>query len=164
MAVTESDVQSRLKTLIDRTRDALASSDAAAQAAALDGLAAAAEQLTTAPDLIRAGVAVPGFAAEAKPWLDATALWGRALKLTADGLVAALDGTQGGGDTATRLFTEAQQLAKQAEAINSIPGAVRFDGPIKVADGVLDSFVRDAPALVYVSGASATTPAPARSH
>lgn len=154
----------RLKILIDRTRDALASGDAAEQVSALDGLAAAAEQLATAPDLIRAGVAVPGFAAEAKPWLDATALWGRALKLTVDGLVAVLDGTPGGSGTATRLFAEAQQLSTQAEAIGSIPGAVRFDGPVKVADGVLDSFVRDAPTLVYVPGNTVTASVPARSH
>jgi hyaluronoglucosaminidase len=141
----------RLKALIDRTRDALASGDAAAQGAALDSLAAAAEELATAPDLIRAGVIVPGFAAEAKPWLEATEIWGRALKLTVDGLAAALDGTPGSGDTANRLFGEAERLAAQAEAINSIPGAVRFDGPIKVADGVLDTFVRDARGLVHVS-------------
>lgn len=142
----------RLKALIDRTRDALASGDAAEQGAALASLAAAAEELTAAPDLIRAGVIVPGFAAEAKPWLEATEIWGRALKLTVDGLAAALDGTPGSGDTANRLFGEAERLAAQAEAINSIPGAVRFDGPIKVADGVLDTFVRDARKLVHVSG------------
>ncbi len=144
----------RLKALIDRTRDALAADDAVAQAHALDELAAAAEELATAPDLIRAGVVVPGFAAEARPWLDATELWGRALKLTVSGLIAALDGTPRNGETATRLFTEACRLAKQAEAIHSIPGAVRFDGPIKVADGVLDTFIRDAPDLVHVSGSA----------
>jgi len=144
----------RLKALIDSTRDALASGDAAAQGAALDSLAAAAEELATAPDLIRAGVIVPGFAAEAKPWLEATEIWGRALKLTVGGLVAALDGAPGNGDTANRLFAEAERLADKAEAINSIPGAVRFDGPIKVADGVLDSFIRDARNLVHVSGSA----------
>ncbi|MDP5279096.1 beta-N-acetylglucosaminidase domain-containing protein [Sphingomonas sp. DG1-23] len=144
----------RLKVLIDRTRDALASGDASAQAEALDGLAVAAEELATAPDLIRAGVTVPGFAAEAKPWLDATELWGRALKLTVSGLAAALDQTPGSGDTANRLLAEAQRLAAQAEAIQSIPGAVRFDGPIKIADGVLDIFIRDARNLVLASGSA----------
>lgn len=139
----------RLKALIDATRDALASGDAAARTRALDTLSAAAEELTAAPDLIRGGVIVPGFITEAKPWLEATELWGRALKLTVSGLAVALDGAN--GDTAPRLFAEAQRLATQAEAINSIPGAVRFDGPIKVADGVLDSFVREAPNLVHVS-------------
>jgi len=92
-------------------------------------------------------VVVPGFAAEAKPWLDATELWGRALGLTVSGLRAALDDR---GDTAIRLFAEAETLARRAEAINSIPGAVRVDGPVKVADGVLDTFIREAPSLVYV--------------
>lgn len=138
----------RLKALIDHTRDALALGDAAARAEALDALAAAAQQLTAAPDLIRAGVTAPGFVDQSRPWLDATEIWGRALQLTVSGLTAALDGTPGSADTATRLFTQAQALAKQAEAINSIPGAVRFDGPIKVADGVLDTFIQDAPGLV----------------
>nr|AGU10953.1 beta-N-acetylglucosaminidase [uncultured organism] len=144
----------RLKALIDRTRDALASGDAAARTDALNSLAAAAEELATAPDLIRAGVIVPGFVAESRPWLDATEYWGRALKLTVHGLIVALDGTPGARDTANRLFVEAQRLAGQAEAINSIPGAVRFDGPVKVADGVLDTFIRDARDLVYVSGSA----------
>ncbi|MDT8757526.1 beta-N-acetylglucosaminidase domain-containing protein [Sphingomonas psychrotolerans] len=142
----------RLKALIDQTRDALAVGDAAAQAAALSTLGAAADELAAAPDLIRAGVVVPGFVAEARPWLEAAELWGRALKLTVSGLTAALGASPGSGDAASGLFIEAQRLAKQAEAINSIPGAVRFDGPIKIADGVLDTFVADAPTLVHVAG------------
>ncbi|UYY59080.1 beta-N-acetylhexosaminidase family protein [Sphingomonas sp. S2-65] len=143
----------RLKTLIDGARDALASGDAVTQAQALDTLAAAADELASAPDLIRAGVVVPGFVSESKPWLDATELWGRALKLTVSGLSAGLGGTAEGDDTARRFFSDAERLAKQAEAINSIPGAVRFDGPVKVADGVIDNFVRDAPNLIYTSRA-----------
>jgi hyaluronoglucosaminidase len=139
-----------LKARIDAAREALAGGDPAAQADALADLAAAGEELAGAPDLIRAGVTIPGFVAQSKPWLDATELWGRALKLSVSGIAAALDGTP---DTATRLFDEAERLAKQAEAIQSIPGAVRFDGPVKVADGVLDAFVRDARGLVYVPAA-----------
>ncbi|MBP2157920.1 MULTISPECIES: beta-N-acetylglucosaminidase domain-containing protein [Asticcacaulis] len=137
----------RLKALIDHTRDALAVGAAAERDEALARLAAEADDLAAAPDLIRAGVVVPGFAAEAKPWLDATELWGRALALTVSGLRAALDDSDA---TATRLFAEAETLARRAEAINSIPGAVRVDGPVKVADGVLDTFIREAPSLVYV--------------
>ncbi len=137
----------RLRALIDQTRDALAAGTKAERDEALARLAAVADDLAAAPDLIRAGVVVPGFAAEAKPWLDATELWGRALGLTVSGLRAALDNS---GDTATRLFAEAETLARRAEAINSIPGAVRVDGPVKVADGVLDTFIREAPSLVYV--------------
>ena len=137
----------RLRALIDQTRDALAAGSKAERDVALARLAAVADDLAAAPDLIRAGVVVPGLAAEAKPWLDATELWGRALGLTVSGLRAALDDS---GDTATRLFAEAETLARRAEAINSIPGAVRVDGPVKVADGVLDTFIRKAPSLVYV--------------
>lgn len=140
----------KLKAVIDQTRDALASGDPATQAAALDRLGAAADALAAAPDLIRAGVVVPGFVAEARPWLDATALWGRALKLTVSGLSAALEQTPAAGTTAARLYAEADRLAKQAAAIQSIPGAVRIGGPIKVADGVLDTFISDAPGLVYL--------------
>jgi hyaluronoglucosaminidase len=137
----------RLRALIDHTRDTLAAGTKAERDEALARLAAVADDLAAAPDLIRAGVVVPGFAAEAKPWLDATELWGRALGLTVSGLRAALNDS---GDTAPRLFAEAETLARRAEAINSIPGAVRVDGPVKVADGVLDTFIREAPSLVYV--------------
>ncbi|MCW0462875.1 hypothetical protein NB717_003943 [Xanthomonas sacchari] len=82
--------------------------------------------------------------AEAAPWLDATALWGRALRLSVDGLNQALAGDPG----AEQAFATAGQLAAQAAAIPSIPGATRFGGPVKVADGVLDTFVADAPGLV----------------
>ena len=70
-------------------------------------------------------------------------LWGRALQLTAAGLDAANTGSA----AATRYFAEARRLAGQAAAIQSIPGATRFEGPIKIADGVLDRFVADAPTM-----------------
>jgi hyaluronoglucosaminidase len=35
--------------------------------------------------------------------------------------------------------------------VQSIKGAVRFDGPIKIADGVLDTFIADAPGLIAVT-------------
>ncbi|WP_448663874.1 beta-N-acetylhexosaminidase family protein [Sphingomonas sp. CJ20] len=137
----------KLKLLVDAAREALAQGE---PHAALAALGAAADELAAAPDLIRAGVTVPGFVEQSKPWLDATELWARALQLTVSGLGSALDGTAAGRETAARLFAEAERLAKQAEAIQSIPGAVRIGGPIKVADGVLDRFVRDAPTLVYL--------------
>lgn len=141
----------QLKALLGRVRDVLASGNGDEKRAALTELSAEADDLARAPDLIRAGVTVPGFVDEARPWLDATALWGRSLQLTAGGLEAGLDGN---GDTAQRLFAEAKALAGQAAAINSIPGAVRHDGPVKVADGVLDTFIADAPGLVYAGVAA----------
>jgi hyaluronoglucosaminidase len=66
------------------------------------------------------------------------------LRLSAAGLSAADQGR----DAAPRYFAEAKRLAAEAAAIQSIPGATRFDGPIKIADGVLDRFVADAPGLI----------------
>jgi hyaluronoglucosaminidase len=135
----------RLKARIDAVRDALAYGDAAEQEATLRDLAQAADALAAAPDVIRAGVVEPGFIAEAKPWLEATQLWARALQLSVHGLEAELGATSA---AAPRFFNEAERLARQAAAIEAIPGATRFVGPVKVADGVLDRFVKDAPQLV----------------
>ncbi len=140
----------RLHALLDRVRDALARGDAAARRAALADLTRAADDLATAPDTIRAGVADPSFAEQARPWLDATALWGRALQQAAAGLGAA----DAGSPAATRYFAAARALAAQAAAINSIPGATRIDGPIRIADGVLDRFVADAPGLIAAPAAT----------
>lgn len=142
----------KLKALIDTARDALADNDPHAIAGSLAALGAAADALAAAPDRIRAGVVVPGFVRETGPWLDASQLWGRALRLTVDGLTAARAGQPG----SARYFTEATELTRKAAAIRSIPGATRFEGPVKVSDGVLDRFISDAPGLVYLA------PAPSR--
>ncbi|WP_026172465.1 beta-N-acetylhexosaminidase family protein [Asticcacaulis benevestitus] len=134
----------RLRALTNRVRDALATDDATERAAALAALGQAADDLAAAPDRIRAGVVVPGFVTEAQPWLDATALWGRALRLTVDGLRTE------DASTAPRLFAEAKRLADEAAKFQTIPGATRPMGPIKIADGVLDTFIHDAPGLVYL--------------
>ncbi|RZL52491.1 MAG: beta-N-acetylglucosaminidase, partial [Sphingomonas sp.] len=86
----------------------------------------------------------PGFAAQSRPWLDAMQIWGRALRLTAAGL----DAADRGNGAADRYFADAKRLAGEAAAIKTIPGATRFDGPIKIADGVLDRFVAEAPTLI----------------
>jgi hyaluronoglucosaminidase len=134
----------RLKAELDAVRDALARGDAAERGAALASLTTTADELADAPDIIRSGVADPAFAAQSAPWLDAMRLWGRALRLSAAGLSAA----EQGRDAAPRYFAEAKRLAAEAAAVQSIPGATRFDGPIKIADGVLDRFVADAPGLI----------------
>ncbi len=144
----------RLKAQLDAVRLALAEGDAAARGLALADLARAADTLAAAPDTIRSGTIDPGFADQARPWLDAMQLWGRALQMTAAGLDAANhDGTAAPG-----YFAEARRLAAQAAAVQTIPGATRFDGAIRVADGVLDRFVAEAPTLI--AAASATAPAP----
>lgn len=147
----------RLKAMLDGVREAIAGGDAAARAEAIAALARSADAFAAAPDIIRAGVADPGFAEQARPWLQAMQGWGRALQLTAAGLNAA----NAGSGAAPRLFAEAQRLAAEATAIQSIPGATRFDGPVKIADGVLDRFVADAPRL-NATDASRADVAPAR--
>jgi len=138
-----------LKALLDRVRESLAEGDAAARQAAIADLVQRADALAGASDVIRSGTVDPAFAAQARPWLDALHLWGRALQLTAAGL----DAANCGSGAATRYFADAGQLAAQAAAVQSIPGATRFDGPIKIADGVLDRFVADAPGLIAVPAA-----------
>jgi hyaluronoglucosaminidase len=134
----------RLKAMLDRVRETIATQDGAARHAAIAGLATEADALRDAPDVIRAGMADPAFAEQARPWLDAMQLWGRSLQLTAAGL----DAANARSTAAPRYFAEARRLAVEAAAIRSIPGATRFDGPIKLADGVLDRFIADAPTLI----------------
>jgi hypothetical protein len=53
-----------------------------------------------------------------------------------------------GSTSAQHYFYNLKQFAAGAAKIQTIPGATRFDGPIKIADGVLDKFVADAPGLI----------------
>ncbi len=148
----------RLKAVLDGVREALAGGDAAARRAAIADLTARADEIANAPDIIRSGTIDPGFAAQSRPWLDAMQRWGLALQLTAAGLDAADQGSSAAG----RYFTDAQRMAAEAAAIQSIPGATRFDGAIKIADGVLDTFVADAPTLIVFDRGAATVATPAR--
>ncbi|MBE9585699.1 beta-N-acetylglucosaminidase domain-containing protein [Mucilaginibacter sp. JRF] len=136
----------RLKATLDAVREAIAGGDAATRKQAIANLVKCADDLAAASDVIRSGVVDPAFAQEARPWLDALQLWGRALQLTAAGLNAADQSSP----AAIRYFATAKKLAAEAAAIQSIKGATRFDGPIKIADGVLDTFVADAPKLIAV--------------
>lgn len=98
--------------------------------------------LATASDTIRSGVADAAFLADTKPWLDALRLWGDAFTATLDGLDARLGGDQ---DEASERFAESKRLASAASAIHTIPGETEHDGPVLVADGVLDTFLAAAP-------------------
>jgi hyaluronoglucosaminidase len=111
------------------------------RAGAIAGLRPAAERLAGAADHIRAGVADAGFVADCGPWLDATALWGRALVATLDGLAARTGGDPAGADAH---LAEARSLAAAAAAVTTIPGETRPQGHVRVADGVLDVFLADA--------------------
>ncbi|QFU89250.1 beta-N-acetylglucosaminidase domain-containing protein [Amycolatopsis sp. YIM 10] len=112
--------------------------------AALRELGSYADLLAAAPERIRGGVPDPAFSAQAAPWLDALTLWGRALQSTVDGLELAPEDRPAAG----RAFAEAADLAAEAAKIRTIPGTTRPQGPVRVADGVLDTFVADAPGLI----------------
>ncbi|MEO3405576.1 beta-N-acetylglucosaminidase domain-containing protein [Mucilaginibacter sp. CAU 1740] len=134
----------RLKMLLDGVRDAIAVGDDATRHRAITQLNQQAAEFAGAPDIIRSGVIDTAFAREARPWLDAMQLWGRALQLTAAGLEAANNKSAAAGS----YFANAKLLAAQAAAIRTLPGVTRTEGPIKIADGVLDEFVNDAPTLI----------------
>ncbi|MFO3704973.1 beta-N-acetylglucosaminidase domain-containing protein [Xanthomonas codiaei] len=143
----------RLKAVLDQVREAIALGDATARSQAIATLARTADDIATAPQLIRDGVADKGFAEQSRPWLQAMEAWGQALQKTAAGL----DAANRGSTEAPALFADAAAVAARAAAIPSIPGATRFGGPVKIADGVLDRFVVDAPHLIAYR-APATTP------
>ncbi|PPU08342.1 beta-N-acetylhexosaminidase family protein [Xanthomonas arboricola] len=134
----------RLKAVLDQVRETIASGDAAARSQAIAELARTADVFAAAPQSIRAGVADKGFAEQSRPWLEAMEGWGRALQQTAAGL----DAANRGDAQAAVAFADAKRIAADAAAIPSIPGATRFGGPVKIADGVLDRFVADAPQLI----------------
>ncbi|TWV93349.1 beta-N-acetylhexosaminidase family protein [Chitinophaga pinensis] len=136
----------KLKVMLDGVRDAIANGNDDTRHRAITDLIQYAAAFAGAPDIIRSGTVDTAFAQEARPWLDAMQLWGKALQLTAAGLQAA----DHGSIAAERYFANAKRFAAQAAAIRSIPGATRFDGPIKVADGVLDDFIANAPKLIVL--------------
>lgn len=112
--------------------------------AALVQLGQYADRLANASGLIRAHVTDTGFLTETAPWLDALRLWGQAFQHTLRGLGY----RQVGADTlAEQQFTISATLAAQAAAIQTIPGTTRPQGSVKVADGVLDTFLAAAPSL-----------------
>ncbi|WP_126943155.1 beta-N-acetylglucosaminidase domain-containing protein [Xanthomonas sp. BRIP62409] len=134
----------RLKAVLDHVRETIALGDAAARRQAIAELARTADAFAAAPQIIRTGVADKGFAEQSRPWLEAMDGWGRALQQTAAGL----DAANRGDAQASVAFADAKRIAAEAAAIVSIPGATRFGGPVKIADGVLDRFVADAPRLI----------------
>ena len=126
---------------LDAFRAAWSSGD---RTGALAALRPVAERIAGAPDLIRAHAADEAFVADSAPWLDATVLWGRAFVRTLDGLAARAAGDEA---TATVAFAESDALVIQAEAIRTIPGETRPEGPVRVGDGVLDDFLAEADGL-----------------
>ncbi|MFD7104291.1 beta-N-acetylhexosaminidase family protein [Streptomyces celluloflavus] len=111
---------------------------------AVAALRAEVDALAQAPGRIRQGVTDPGFVTEAKPWLDALTLWAQALRHTTEALELRSNGRS---TQAPRAFTAAADVARQASAIRTLPGATRPQGTVKIADGVLDTFIQRAPQL-----------------
>ncbi|MEW1722030.1 beta-N-acetylglucosaminidase domain-containing protein [Streptomyces sp. NPDC093109] len=114
------------------------------RAGALRTLRPYAGLLASASATIRSGTD-PGLVTDTGPWLDALALWGAAFNATLDGLAA---GEAGDGAAARGHFARSSALAAQAAAIRTLPGTTRPQGTVKVADTVLDVFLRDAPGLL----------------
>ncbi len=134
-----------LKQRLDLVRDTLANGTPAERGAVLRDLATQADRIAAAPGIIRAGVSDAGFLAQSAPWLDAMALWGQALQASTAGLTAAL----AADPAAAQHFADAAALTTKAEAIHTISGTTRPQGAIRVGDGVLDLFIRQAPTLVF---------------
>ncbi|UII28952.1 beta-N-acetylglucosaminidase domain-containing protein [Fulvivirga maritima] len=135
-----------LKKKLNKVRYEIAFGSATSRNQAIEKLKEQASKFATAPNIIQSQVVDADFITESAPWLEAMQLWGRALQLTAAGLGAANQGSI----SAKQYFNQAQKLANEASEVQSIPGATRFDGPIKIADGVLDNFINDAPKLIAI--------------
>ncbi|GGM43530.1 beta-N-acetylglucosaminidase [Longimycelium tulufanense] len=128
-----------LKRRLDIFRTKWATSD---RKEAIAELRSYAKRMTDAPATIRKGVVDSRFVSDIEPWLDALQIWGQALASACD----ALDARVGGNEReAQARFAEMRNLATQAEKIRTRPGTTREQGPIKIADGVLDAFLREAP-------------------
>jgi hyaluronoglucosaminidase len=109
------------------------------RAGAIAALRPYAERLAAAPGAIREQVPDEGFVADCRPWLDALDLWGRAFVARLDGLQAEVDGDPA---TADARFAEVADLAAQARAVHTIEGETLPQGPVLLADTVLDEFLR----------------------
>jgi hyaluronoglucosaminidase len=107
---------------------------------AADDLRPRVRALAAAPDVIRAGVADPAFADEAGAWLDATALWARAMDAAVDMLVQ--EPVRAGAQR-----RHVDHLVARAGAVRDTREPHRGTAP-KIGDGVVDAFV-DAARTVF---------------
>lgn len=117
--------------------------DGGDRAAAVATLHTYAQAVADAPERIREG-ADQDFVSDSGPWLEATDLWGDAFLSTVDGLRARAEGDQARAD---ERFAAAAELAGQAGRIQTTPGEPRTPGPVRLADGVLDVFIQQAPKM-----------------
>lgn len=136
-----------LKLILDKFRDAFSYGNKDDRAQAIKNLINHAHEFRNAPNIIRSGTIDKGFVREAGPWLDAMTIWGEAL----ESVVIGLQEVEMGKSNSIGYFDKAEELAKKAAVISSTPGATRFEGPVKIADGVLDVFIKDASKLLYIA-------------
>ncbi|SDP01066.1 hyaluronoglucosaminidase [Actinopolyspora xinjiangensis] len=129
-----------LRRRLDEFRKAW-SGDAANRKRAVAELRGYAQSIADAPERIRKGTP-EDFVADVRPWLRATDLWGDALLATLDGLSARASGDS---EAASENFRRAGELADRAGSVRTEPGETRPQGPVRLADGVLDAFIRQAP-------------------
>ncbi|GAA1734002.1 beta-N-acetylglucosaminidase domain-containing protein [Isoptericola hypogeus] len=109
--------------------------------AAVDGLRERAELIASVPETLRSGSVDPAFVSDAAPWLDANQLWGDALVATLGAAQAELDGDASARDA---LLSGAQASADAAAQVIVDPPDNRWGAaPVKLGDGVLDTFLVD---------------------
>ncbi|PZF86899.1 hypothetical protein C1I99_28395 [Micromonospora deserti] len=115
--------------------------NAGARSDAISGIRPSADAIGAAPGQIRSGAADPMFLSDTGPWLDATALWGRAFDLHLDALDARIAGDVDGSNA---LLAEGRAVADQARAVTAPAGENRWNNlRVKIGDGVLDKLLSD---------------------
>ncbi|MFI6937688.1 beta-N-acetylglucosaminidase domain-containing protein [Streptomyces sp. NPDC050418] len=113
---------------------------------ALADLRTYAVRIADAPERIRGGAVQEGFVTDAKPWLDATDLWGDATVHMVDALAARVDGD---ADRSQKLQAASRTLQEQAAGVRVDPPRNSWGAaPVKVGDGVLDAFLVQADVML----------------
>lgn len=107
--------------------------------AAVAGLMPEIRAIESAPAQIRAGVIDPAYAAEAKAWLDATELWGQAMRRAVRLMEAVAEGD---GSQAWSNRQQLDQLVTQAKAIRDVREPHSNTYP-RIGEGVLDVFLTE---------------------
>lgn len=104
-----------------------------------------AKLLASVESTLASGPADRGFVADSREWLRALTLWGKALSRSLDGLAAKAAGDRSGADAA---FGASADLASRAGSVTTKRVSEgEPPEPVKVADGVLDTFLQRAPNL-----------------
>ncbi|MCX4671488.1 beta-N-acetylglucosaminidase domain-containing protein [Streptomyces sp. NBC_01381] len=97
-----------------------------------------AREIERVPAVLRDGLPDPLFLHDAKQWLDATELWGAALR---HGLAALTAEQSGDADAAAKSLAAMEEAAGRASSIQVDPAEHHQHGPVKIADPFLGEFV-----------------------